>query len=98
MLRDPRRAARRTTRRSPSGEGLRHPDRRGQGAAHAKRDTETRQGKTPQGRQFYQKGTQDLERGNYSGAANNFRMALTFEPGNTLFQEKLDEAKKAAKG
>ena len=62
-------------------------------AAHARSDTESRQGKTAQGRQFLQKAKEDMQRGDKGSAASNLQMALTFEPGNEYFQELLDEAR-----
>ena len=56
-----------------------------------------RQGKTPQGRQYVSKATTDLQRGDYASAVNNLQMALTFERGNPLFEEKLEEAKRLKK-
>lgn len=58
-------------------------------AAHAKAEVEARQGKTPQGRQYFSKATSDIQAGRYAAAINNLQMALTFEPGNSLFTEKL---------
>ena len=58
-------------------------------ASHLKKDAEERQGATPQGRQFHQKAVQCVERGDLTGAANNWKMALTFEPGNAFFKEQL---------
>jgi DnaJ-class molecular chaperone len=63
-------------------------------AMHAKQDNEDRLGKTPQGKQFFQKASQNARRGDYAGAVNNLQMALTFEPDNSLFKEKLEEARK----
>ena len=62
-------------------------------SSHTKRDSEERQGKTPQGRQFYQKAAASLQRGDNAGAISNLQMALTFEPGNTFFKESLQHAK-----
>ena len=62
-------------------------------SSHTKRDSEERQGKTPQGRQFYQKAAASLKRGDNAGAISNLQMALTFEPGNTFFKESLQHAK-----
>jgi hypothetical protein len=59
-------------------------------ASHVKKEAEARQGKTPQGRQFYQRAQQCLARGDTTGAANNLKMALTFEPSNALFKQQLD--------
>jgi DnaJ-class molecular chaperone len=66
-------------------------------AAHAKAAAETRQGKTPQGRQYFSKATSDMQRDDYTSAINNLQMALTFERGNPLFEEKLAEAKQRKK-
>jgi DnaJ-class molecular chaperone len=66
-------------------------------AAHARAETETRQGKTPQGRQFFSKANADLKKNDYASAVNNLQMALTFEPGNSLFEEKLSEARERRK-
>ena len=61
--------------------------------AAQKQEAELRQGKTPQGRQYFSKASSDLQKHNYAGAISNLQMALTFEPGNTLFEEKLAEAR-----
>jgi DnaJ-class molecular chaperone len=62
-------------------------------ASHAKRDSEERQGKTAQSRQFWRKAHDALERGDRLGAINNLQMALTFEPDNAFFKEQLEAAK-----
>ena len=66
-------------------------------ASHAKKNSEERQGKTPQGRQFFQKTQTAIERGDLAGAANHLQMALTFEPQNEGFKELLSELKAALK-
>ena len=66
-------------------------------ASHVKKDNQERQGKTPQGRQFYQKAAAALERDEAAAAVSNLQMALTFEPDNAFFKEKLSEAKAAAR-
>lgn len=66
-------------------------------AAHARSETATRQGKTPQGRQFFSKATSDLKKHDYASAVNNLQMALTFERGSSLFEEKLAEARQLKK-
>jgi DnaJ-class molecular chaperone len=63
-------------------------------ASHVKKESEARQGKTAQGRQFYQRAQQCLARGDTTGAANNLRMALTFEPSNDFFKQQLSAVKK----
>jgi DnaJ-class molecular chaperone len=60
-------------------------------AAHAKSESEARQGRTPQGRQYFQKATEDLARGDENAAVRNLQMALTFESDNSFFRAKLDE-------
>jgi DnaJ-class molecular chaperone len=64
-------------------------------ASHAKKESEERQGKTAQGRQFYQKALQCQQRGDTAGTINNLQMALTFERGNEFFKEQLAAAKAA---
>ena len=59
-------------------------------AAHKRKQSQTLQGKTPQGRQFLQRAMQDVERDNPKSAIQNLQMALTFEPGNAAFQAQLD--------
>ncbi len=66
-------------------------------AAHAKQDSEERQGKTVQGRQYFKKAMQDLEREDTASALRNLQMALTFEPDNDYIKEKLADARKAAR-
>jgi len=66
-------------------------------AAHAKQDVEERQGKTPQGRQFYQKATDDMARENWASAERNLKMALTFEADNDFFKQRLEEVRKSKK-
>lgn len=60
-------------------------------AEHKRARTEERQGKTPQGRQFFQRAQQDAEGGNLKGAIQNLQMALTFEPDNAGFRSLLQE-------
>ena len=48
-------------------------------ALHARRDTEERLGRTPQGKQFFHKANQDLRRLDYAAAISNLQMALTFD-------------------
>jgi DnaJ-class molecular chaperone len=86
VLRDPRRRQAYDEKLASGGRRMQLAEAK---AAHVKKQVETRQGRTPQGRQFYQKAQQDLERGNTAGAVNNLRMALTFEPDNAFFKEQL---------
>jgi DnaJ-class molecular chaperone len=63
-------------------------------AAHARQDAHERQGKTPQGRQFHQKGVEDIAREDWAAAERNLKMALTFEPDNAYFKELAEDARK----
>ena len=90
VLRDPRR--RKTyDQRLANQEGLRIQLAEAT-AAHVKQDTEERQGKTPEGRQLYQKASEDIRRDDWVSAENNLKMALTCESSNVFFKEKLEEA------
>lgn len=62
-------------------------------ASHVRKNSEERQGKTAQGRQFFQKAQTALDRGDLQGAANHLQMALTFEPQNEGFKDLLSELK-----
>lgn len=92
VLRDPRRRAAYDDQRREQGAARRMQLAEAR-ASHARKDSETRQGKTPQGRQFFQKAQAAMDRGDTTGAMNHLRMALTFEPKNALFQELLAELK-----
>lgn len=61
-----------------------------------KRAREAELGATPQGRKMFQAGLLDLEGGRFPQAAQNFKMALMYEPQNARFKEKLEEATKQA--
>ncbi len=58
----------------------------------AKREKEEEIGKTPQGRKFYEQATKDMAASKFVDAHRNFKMALTFEPGNARYKEKMLEA------
>lgn len=63
-----------------------------------KAQREAEMGITPQGRRMFQAGLIDLDAGRFPQAAQNFRMALMYEPQNALFKQKLEEASKLASG
>ncbi len=63
-----------------------------------RRQSEAREGRTPQGRQFFNLATQDVARKQFAGAVRNLQTALTFEPGNQLFKERLAEAREKLHG
>lgn len=60
-----------------------------------RRASQERGGRTPQGRQFFKLAEADIARGNWASAERNLRTALTFEPDNALFKERLAQAKQA---
>jgi DnaJ-class molecular chaperone len=94
VLRDPRRRRSYDERINAGGGTLRIQLAEAK-AEHSKRDQQERQGKTPQGRQFFQRAMQDLNAGNKSSAVANLQMAMTFEPANLGFKEKLEEIRTA---
>jgi DnaJ-class molecular chaperone len=56
---------------------------------------EERMGSTPNGRRFFTLATGDIDRGDLASAARNLKMAVTYEPANAYFRQKLDEIHKA---
>jgi DnaJ-class molecular chaperone len=58
----------------------------------AKKQAEEEIGTTPKGRQFYAAGTAEMEAGRWSAAERSLKMAVTYEPANALYKEKLAEA------
>lgn len=58
----------------------------------ARREAEASIGAHPKGRQFFQAGSNDLEAERFASAERNLKMALTYEPQNALYKEKLVEA------
>ncbi len=63
-------------------------------AASNRQQTEERQGRTPQGRQYFNLAAADLRRGDFAGGVRNLQTALTFEPDSSFFKEPLASAKK----
>jgi DnaJ-domain-containing protein 1 len=57
-----------------------------------KKEQEEQIGTTPKGRQFYATAAADLDGGRFSSAERNLKMALTYEPQNARYKEKLKEA------
>ena len=88
VLRDPRRRAA-YDRRLAAGSGLRI--QLAEAQAEAGRDEAEQRGRTPQGRQYHARAEADLQRGDRVAAARNLQTALTFEPDNAFFREKLAE-------
>jgi DnaJ-class molecular chaperone len=62
-----------------------------------KKDKEQEIGTTPQGRKFFLAGLQDMAGQRFAAAERNFKMALTYEPGNLNYKAKRDEAGKLVK-
>ena len=54
-----------------------------------RKDSETRQGRTPQGRQYFNMATANAKQEDWQAAALNLRTALTFEPDNEFFKSEL---------
>ena len=91
VLRDPRRRSAYDGRISKGG-GIRMQLAEA-AAEHKRTQSEERQGKTAQGRQFFQLAMQDSDRGNIKSAIQKLQMALTFEPANEGFKTQLKEWK-----
>jgi len=64
--------------------------------AAVKKEQEEQIGTTPKGRQFYGQAQKDAEAGNWSAAERNLKLALTFEPSNARYKERLAEVAKRA--
>ena len=58
----------------------------------AKKQAEEEIGTTPKGRQFYAAGIAEIEAQRWSAAERSLKMAVTYEPSNALYKEKLAEA------
>jgi DnaJ-class molecular chaperone len=54
-----------------------------------RKDTETRQGRTPQGRQYFNLAAMDAKRQDWQAAERNLQTAITFEPDNDFFRSEL---------
>ena len=61
--------------------------------AAVKKEVAEQIGTHPKGRQFFQVGVADLEAGRFSSAERNIKLALTYEPTNPLYLQKLEEAR-----
>jgi DnaJ-class molecular chaperone len=91
VLRDPRRRKAYDDRLSRS-EGLRMQLAEAR-AAHTRDTVQERQGRTAQGRDLLQKATRAIAQEDWSAAAQNLQLALTFEPDNAFFKEQLEVVK-----
>jgi DnaJ-class molecular chaperone len=63
-------------------------------AAGSRKQTEAREGRTPQGRQYFNLASASLRQADFASAVRNLQTAVTFEPDNTFFKEQLAEARK----
>jgi DnaJ-class molecular chaperone len=63
-------------------------------AAGSRKRTEAREGRTPQGRQYFNLASASLRQSDFASAVRNLQTAITFEPDNTFFKEQLAEARK----
>lgn len=92
VLRDPRRR-RAYDQKLGAGDGVRIQLAEAEAVAE-KKSVEERLGTTPNGRRYFTLAHTDIDRGDLKSAARNLQMALTFEPANAYFKEKLEEIKK----
>lgn len=92
VLRDPRRR-RSYDLKLDTGDGVRIQLAEAEAVAD-KRSVEERLGTTPNGRRYFTLAHTDIDRGDLKSAARNLQMALTFEPQNGYFKQKLEEIKK----
>src|SRR5215831_982739 len=60
----------------------------------AKKQAEEQIGTTPKGRQFYAAGLAEMEAQRWSAAERSLKMAVTYEPSNARYKEKLAEAQR----
>ena len=88
VLRDPRRRAA-YDRRLAAGGAPRL--QLSEAEAEAERREAQQRGQTPQGRQYFARAEADLQRGDTAAALRNLQTALTFEPGNETFRQRLQE-------
>jgi DnaJ-class molecular chaperone len=63
-------------------------------AVSTRTQTEAREGRTPQGRQYFNLASASLRQADFASAVRNLQTAVTFEPDNTFFKEQLAEARK----
>jgi DnaJ-domain-containing protein 1 len=64
--------------------------------AAVKKEVAEQIGTHPKGRQFFQVGVADLEAGRLVAAERNIKLALTYEPTNPLYLQKLEETRTKA--
>ena len=94
VLRDPRRRKAYDGQRDGEEAALRIP----LVAAEAKTQRENIEetlGRTPNGKRFFALARADIDKGDLDAALRNLKMALTFEPANGFFKQKLTEVQDA---
>jgi DnaJ-class molecular chaperone len=94
VLRDPRRR-RAYDQQLDEGKGVRMQLAEAQAAAG--RQALENDGRTPQGRQYFTMAKNDIQRGDLLAAERNLKTALTFEPDNAFFQQRLKEIRRKLK-
>ena len=62
--------------------------------AEARKTVEEEFGTNPKSRPFFKTAMAEFDKQNWAAALQNFKMGLTYEPGNTRFKEKLVETQK----
>jgi curved DNA-binding protein CbpA len=63
-------------------------------AAGSRKQTEAREGRTTQGRQYFNLASASLRQADFASAVRNLQTAATFEPDNAYFKEQLAKARK----
>ena len=91
VLRNPRRRQA-YDRLLDEGEGVRM--QLAEAEAAADRQALENEGRTPQGRQYYNLAKASMERQDWEAAARDLRTALTFEPDNALIRERFAEVRR----
>jgi len=67
-------------------------------AAGNRKQTEAREGRTPQGRQYFNLASASLRQEDFASAVRNLQTAVTFEPDNAYFKEQLTKTRKKLDG
>jgi DnaJ-class molecular chaperone len=91
VLRDPRRRQA-YDRLLDEGDGVRM--QLAEAEAAAERQAQENEGRTPQGRQYYKLAKASMDRQDWEAAARDLKTALTFEPDNTMLQERYSEVRR----
>jgi DnaJ-class molecular chaperone len=94
VLRDPRRRAAYDRRLAAGG----NPRLQlAEAEAEAGRSELEQRGQTPQGRQYFSRAEADLQRGDSAAAIRNLQTALTFEPANEAYRQKLQDLRRRSR-